>query len=149
LWAEEEPFDFHGAHHHLTGAFGGPKPVRRPHPPVLIGGRSSATPRVVAQHADLWSIPGGDIDDVVRRSALLDRYRAEIGRDPASIVRSIHLPVDHDRPAAVREAIGEAVDAGFGHIVLGPGAPCPAGAARWVAGEPIGASWGNSRVHGY
>ncbi len=92
---------------------------------------------MVAEHADLWNIPGGDIDDVVRRSALLDRYCAEIGRDPASIVRSIHLSVDYDRPGTTREAIGEAVAAGFGHIVLGLGAPYPDGVARWVADELV------------
>ncbi|MGW4562379.1 LLM class flavin-dependent oxidoreductase [Streptomyces sp. NPDC004561] len=138
LWTEEEPFDFHGTHHHLTGAFGNPKPVQRPHPPILIGGRSSATLRVVAEHADLWNIPGGDIEDAVRRSALLDRYCAAIGRDPASITRSIHLPVSYDEPGATRDAIGAAVDAGFGHIVLGLPSPYPAGVARWVADELIG-----------
>ncbi|MFE0549283.1 LLM class flavin-dependent oxidoreductase [Streptomyces pilosus] len=137
LWTEEEPFDFHGTHHHLTGAFGNPKPVQRPHPPILVGGRSSATLRVVAEHADLWNIPGGDMDDVARRSALLDRYCAEIGRDPDSIVRSIHLPVDTVRPGVTREAIGEALDAGFRHIVLGLPAPYPEGVARWAAGELI------------
>src|SRR5215210_6578899 len=53
LWTEAEPFDFHGTHVDLTGAFGNPKPVQRPHPPFLIGGRSAATLRVVAEHADL------------------------------------------------------------------------------------------------
>jgi alkanesulfonate monooxygenase SsuD/methylene tetrahydromethanopterin reductase-like flavin-dependent oxidoreductase (luciferase family) len=138
LWTEEEPFDFDGAHHQLTGAFGNPKPVQRPHPPILIGGRSSATLRVVAEHADLWNIPGGDIEDVVRRSALLDRYCAEIGRDPASITRSIHLPVSYDQPDLTRAAIGEALDAGFRHVVLGLPAPYPAGVARWVAEKLIG-----------
>ncbi|WP_327188585.1 LLM class flavin-dependent oxidoreductase [Streptomyces xinghaiensis] len=140
LWTEEKPFDFHGTHHRLTGAFGSPKPVQRPHPPILIGGRSSATLRVAAEHADLWNIPGGDIDDVVRRSALLDRYCADIGRDPASITRSIHLPVSYEEPAATRDAIAEAVGAGFGHIVLGLPAPYPDGVARWVADELIGPS---------
>ncbi|MFF8637480.1 LLM class flavin-dependent oxidoreductase [Streptomyces pilosus] len=137
LWTEEEPFDFHGTHHHLTGVFGNPKPVQRPHPPILVGGRSSATLRVVAEHADLWNIPGGDMDDVARRSALLDRYCAEIGRDPDSIVRSIHLPVDTVRPGVTREAIGEALDAGFRHVVLGLPAPYPEGVARWAADELI------------
>src|SRR6201993_2874824 len=91
LWTEAEPFDFDGTYHHLTGAFCNPKPVQRPRPPILIGGRSTATLRVVAEHADLWNIPGGEIDDAVRRSALLDRFCAEIGRDPASITRSIIL----------------------------------------------------------
>ncbi|MFJ6181923.1 LLM class flavin-dependent oxidoreductase [Streptomyces sp. NPDC092295] len=137
LWTEEKPFDFHGTYHRLTGAFGNPKPVQRPHPPILIGGRSSPTLRVVAEHADLWNIPGGDIDDVVSRGALLDRYCAEIGRDPASITRSIHLSVSYDRPAVTRDAIGEAVDAGFRHIVLGLPAPYPADVARWVTDELI------------
>ncbi|WP_432934050.1 LLM class flavin-dependent oxidoreductase [Microbispora sp. CA-135349] len=137
LWTEAEPFDFHGTHVRLTGALCNPKPVQRPHPPILIGGRSSPTLRVAAEHADLWNIPGGDIDDVVSRSALLDRYCAEIGRDPASVTRSIHLPVSYDRPGPVRDAIGEAIDAGFRHIVLGLPAPYPAGVARWIADELI------------
>ncbi|MEN3536827.1 LLM class flavin-dependent oxidoreductase [Microbispora sp. ZYX-F-249] len=141
LWTETEPFDFHGAHVRLSGAFCNPKPVQRPHPPILIGGRSSPTLRVVAEHADIWNIPGGgDIHDVAGRSALLDRYCAEIGRDPASITRSIHLPVSYDRPAATRDAIGEALDAGFRHIVLGLPAPYPTGVARWVADELIPAN---------
>jgi alkanesulfonate monooxygenase SsuD/methylene tetrahydromethanopterin reductase-like flavin-dependent oxidoreductase (luciferase family) len=137
LWTEEKPFDFDGAHVRLAGAFGSPKPVQRPHPPIMIGGRSSALLRVVAEHADLWNVPGGDITDVIGRSALLDRYCAEIGRDPASITRSVHLPVSYDRPADARAAIREALDAGFEHIVLGLPAPYPAGVAHWVAGELI------------
>ncbi|MGW2516842.1 LLM class flavin-dependent oxidoreductase [Streptomyces sp. NPDC001617] len=137
LWTEEKPFDHDGPHIHLTGAFGNPKPVQRPHPPILVGGRSSATLRLVAEHADLWNIPGGDIEDVTRRSALLDRYCAEIGRDPASITRSIHLPVSYERPGDTRHAIAQAIDAGFRHIVLGLSAPYPAGVARWVADELI------------
>ncbi|WP_245567424.1 LLM class flavin-dependent oxidoreductase [Nocardia vinacea] len=140
LWTEDEPFDFHGAHVQLTGAFCNPKPVQHPHPPILIGGRSAATLRVAAEHADLWNIPGGDIDDVIRRSALLDRYCVEIGRDPASITRSIHLPVSYEQPGSTRDSIGQAIDAGFRHIVLGLSAPYPAGIARWVAAELIGMS---------
>ena len=99
--------------------------------------RAASTLRVVAEHADLWNIPGGDIDDVVARSALLARYCAEIGRDPASITRSIHLPVSYAEPDTTRKAIGEALDAGFRHVVLGLSAPYPADVARWVADELI------------
>jgi alkanesulfonate monooxygenase SsuD/methylene tetrahydromethanopterin reductase-like flavin-dependent oxidoreductase (luciferase family) len=140
LWTEAEPFDFDGTYLHLTGAFCNPKPVQRPHPPILIGGRSAATLRVVAEHADVWNIPGGDIDDAVRRGALLDRFCAEIGRDPASITRSVILPVSYDHPGNTRDAIAEAIDAGFGHIVLGLPAPYPDHVARWVTDELISAS---------
>jgi alkanesulfonate monooxygenase SsuD/methylene tetrahydromethanopterin reductase-like flavin-dependent oxidoreductase (luciferase family) len=143
LWTEDEPFDFAGEHVQLTGAFGSPKPVQRPHPPIMIGGRASATLRVVAEHADLWNIPGGgdprteSWDDLVGRGRLLDRYCAEIGRDPAAITRSIHLPVSYDHPSATRAAIREAVDAGFTHLVLGLPTPYPDRVAHWVADELI------------
>jgi alkanesulfonate monooxygenase SsuD/methylene tetrahydromethanopterin reductase-like flavin-dependent oxidoreductase (luciferase family) len=141
LWTETEPFDFHGAHVDLTGAFGNPKPVQRPHPPILIAGRSAAVLRVAAEHADRWNIAGGDIADAAARSALLDRYCTEIGRDPAAIMRSIHLPVSYDDPDATRDAIREALDAGFRHVTLGlPSAPYPAGVAQWVADEIIAKS---------
>ncbi|MDQ0381014.1 LLM class flavin-dependent oxidoreductase [Amycolatopsis thermophila] len=138
LWTEDEPFDFHGEHVRLTGAFGNPKPVQRPHPPIVIGGRSSATLRVVAEHADVWNIPGGgDIEDVVSRSALLDRYCGEIGRDPGEITRSIFLPVSYEQPGETRGAIKEALDAGFTHLVLGLTPPYPERVAQWVADELI------------
>ncbi|GAC1374070.1 MAG: LLM class flavin-dependent oxidoreductase [Acidimicrobiales bacterium] len=132
LWTETEPFDFDGASVRLAGALCNPKPAQRPHPPILIGGRSAAVLRIVAEHADLWNIAGGDIDDVIARSSLLDRYCTEIGRDPTSITRSIHLPASYDRPGVTREAIDKAIDAGFVHIILGLAAPYPTHVARWV-----------------
>ncbi|WP_227979406.1 LLM class flavin-dependent oxidoreductase [Nocardia spumae] len=141
LWTETEPFDFHGDYVDLTGAYGNPKPVRRPHPPIMIGGRSSRVLRIAAEHADLWNIPGGgDIDELAGRSALLDRYCAEIGRDPATIIRSIHLPVSYDHPETTRAAVAAAVDAGFSHLVLGLSDPYPPGVARWVADEIVSGS---------
>jgi alkanesulfonate monooxygenase SsuD/methylene tetrahydromethanopterin reductase-like flavin-dependent oxidoreductase (luciferase family) len=140
LWAEDKPFDFHGSHLDLTGAFCNPKPVQRPHPPIVIGGRSAATLRVVAEHADVWNMPGGDMDDAVRRGALLDRLCSEIGRDPASITRSIVLGVSYEKPGTTREAVGRAIAAGFRHIVLGLPAPYPASVAGWVTEEIITAS---------
>jgi alkanesulfonate monooxygenase SsuD/methylene tetrahydromethanopterin reductase-like flavin-dependent oxidoreductase (luciferase family) len=139
LWTEDKPFDFDGTYVRLTGAFGNPKPVQRPHPPIVIGGRSTATLRVVAEHADVWNMPGGDIEDAVSRSALLDRLCAETGRDPASVTRSIVLPASYENPGTTRDAIAEATGAGFSHIVLGLAAPYPEGVARWVAAEVIGA----------
>jgi len=137
LWDEAEPFDFHGSYYSLTGAFCNPKPIQRPHPPIIIGGQSAATLRVVAEHADIWNMPGGSVDDAVARGALLDRLCAEAGRDPASITRSIPLPVSYDKPAVTRETVEQAIAAGFGHIVLSLPAPYPANAARWVAEEII------------
>jgi alkanesulfonate monooxygenase SsuD/methylene tetrahydromethanopterin reductase-like flavin-dependent oxidoreductase (luciferase family) len=140
LWTEAEPFDFDGTYLHLTGAFCNPKTVQRPHPPILIGGRSTATLRVVAEHADLWNIPGGDIDDAVGRGAVLDGFCAEIGRNPASITRSITVRTSYEHPSSTRDAIAEAIAAGFPHIILSLPAPYPENVARWVADELINQS---------
>jgi alkanesulfonate monooxygenase SsuD/methylene tetrahydromethanopterin reductase-like flavin-dependent oxidoreductase (luciferase family) len=138
LWTETEPFDFDGTYHQLTGAFCSPKPVQQPYPPIMIGGRSTPTMRVVARHADRWNMPGGSIDDAIARNTALDRLCAEIGRDPAAITRSLPLPVSYDDPGATRAAITAAAAAGFGHLILSLPAPYPEHAAQWVATEVIG-----------
>ncbi|MBV9582628.1 MAG: LLM class flavin-dependent oxidoreductase [Chloroflexi bacterium] len=137
LWTADEPFDFDGTYIHLTGAWCNPKPVQRPYPPMVIGGRALATLRVVAEHADVWNIAGVDMADAASRSAVLDRYCAEIGRDPATITRSTSLRVAYEDPRATRGAIAEAVEVGFRHIVLSLPAPYPENVARWVADEVI------------
>jgi alkanesulfonate monooxygenase SsuD/methylene tetrahydromethanopterin reductase-like flavin-dependent oxidoreductase (luciferase family) len=137
LWTEDKPFDFDGMYHQLTGAWCNPKPVQRPHPPILIGGQSRGTLRVVAEHADVWNMPGGDLKDAIERSALLDRLCAEIGREPAAITRSIVLPASYSQPAATAEAIRAAIGAGFSHIVLSLPSPYPDSLASWVANELI------------
>jgi len=48
--------------------------------------------------------------------------------------------VSYDQPSTTRDAIGEALDAGFRHITLGLPAPYPASVARWVADELIAKS---------
>ena len=140
LWTEDEPFDFHGSYVNLTGAFCNPKPVQQPHPPIVIGGQAAATLRVVAEHADVWNMPGGDLANAVSRSASLDRACAEIGRDPASITRSIPLPVSYDHPDSTRDTIARFLDAGFRHIALSLPAPYPTNVAHWVADELINKS---------
>ncbi|MDL5159913.1 LLM class flavin-dependent oxidoreductase [Actinomycetospora termitidis] len=137
LWTADEPFDVDGEYLQLTGAYCSPKPVQRPGPPLVIGGRAGRTLRVVAEHADVWNYPGGDVEDARARGALLDRYCAEIGRDPASITRSLVVGVSYDDPAATRAHVAQAVDAGFSHLVLSLPAPYPEKVVRWVADEVL------------
>jgi alkanesulfonate monooxygenase SsuD/methylene tetrahydromethanopterin reductase-like flavin-dependent oxidoreductase (luciferase family) len=140
MWAADEPFDFDGHHHPTRGTVCVPRPAQQPGPPVLIGGWGDRTLRVVAEHADIWNVPGpphGTIDDIVRRSAVLDRHCAAIGRDPATIVRSTQLIVAYDDPAASRAVLADLVAAGVTHLVLGLPTPYPPGAARWLVDELI------------
>jgi alkanesulfonate monooxygenase SsuD/methylene tetrahydromethanopterin reductase-like flavin-dependent oxidoreductase (luciferase family) len=137
LWSEDEPFDYHGHHVTVSGAFGNPKPVQRPHPPILIAGRTARVLRVAAEHADVWNVAGVPLEDAIARSALLDRYCAEIGRDPAAITRSFHVPVSYEDPGSTRASVRAAAGSGFHHIIFSLPAPYPDGVARWLADEVI------------
>lgn len=58
------PFSFNGKHYTITELDGHPKPVQRPHPPILLGGGGPRMLRLAAREADIVSIfarllPGG------------------------------------------------------------------------------------------
>jgi probable F420-dependent oxidoreductase len=63
-------------------------PPHRPIPLLVAGSGERRTLRLVAQHADVWHT-FADGEDFVRKSRVLDRYCAEIGRDPDEIERSV------------------------------------------------------------
>jgi alkanesulfonate monooxygenase SsuD/methylene tetrahydromethanopterin reductase-like flavin-dependent oxidoreductase (luciferase family) len=67
-----------------------PAPVQRPRPPIHIGGAGpKLTLPLVARYADVWNIPTYALDRIGELSAALDAECERIGRDPASIRRSI------------------------------------------------------------
>ncbi|GAA0365300.1 LLM class flavin-dependent oxidoreductase [Microbispora corallina] len=139
MWTEDV-FDFEGRHYTLRSARCAPKPVQRPGPPIMIGGWGTRTLRVVAEHADIWNIPGPPHNDpafIAERGRVLDEHCRAIGRDPAEIVRSAQIIVPYDDPAAGRAAVIGAVRAGVTHIALNLRTPFPAGVARWAVREIV------------
>jgi alkanesulfonate monooxygenase SsuD/methylene tetrahydromethanopterin reductase-like flavin-dependent oxidoreductase (luciferase family) len=138
LWTRDEPFDYAGPTLRLTGAIGEPKPVQRPHPPILIGGQGDRMLRVVAEYADIWGYPGGPSPEFRERNEALAQACAAIGRDPAQITRSMQTVVrcdDPQEPARTRDLVLEMIGAGVSHIVL---APVLAGRPpQWLANEII------------
>ena len=145
LWNEAEPFDFDGQGYRLRGAICEPKPVQRPHPPIMIGsGGERNGLRIIAEHADIWSSPTFTTADFRRKSAILDDHCAAIGRDPAEITRSVQVfftaqeptggTARHPGPAGARELLAELIDAGARHCVLAClGMP----SVRWAADEIV------------
>jgi len=49
----DEPLRFTGKHYSVTDLDGFPKPVQRPHPPILIGGAGARLLSIAAQEADI------------------------------------------------------------------------------------------------
>jgi len=50
------PFTFHGEHYRIDGLEGVPKPVQRPHPPLVIGGGGPKILALAARHAQIVGI---------------------------------------------------------------------------------------------
>lgn len=50
------PFSFEGKHYTITGHEGTPKPVQRPHPPIVIGGGGRRVLGIAGREADIVSI---------------------------------------------------------------------------------------------
>ncbi|MEV6542175.1 LLM class flavin-dependent oxidoreductase [Streptomyces sp. NPDC051665] len=139
MWTRDV-FDFEGSYYRLRGTRNEPKPVQRPGPPLLIGGWGTRLLRLVAEHADIWNVPGpphNTVEYVAERARVLGAHCAELGRDPGEITRSVQVLVSYDDPAATRETVGRLIGAGMNHIVLSLPRPYPRGVARWLADEII------------
>ncbi len=84
LWTEETAA-FAGDHVRFDEAWAWPKPVQRPHPPILIGGGwGPRLLRNVVRLADGW-IPVSARPSIQRRIDLLHDEAHRQGRDPATL----------------------------------------------------------------
>jgi F420-dependent oxidoreductase-like protein len=147
LWRTPEgsAFSFDGKHYQLLDAPALPRPVQRPHPPIILGGKGlKRTPMLAARFADEYNMPFKSVPDT---SAAFDRVRAAcmavnrsdlpvlsagvvvaIGRDEAeTAVRAAPLhvasalpPEDavEGSPAALVQRIGEMAEIGATRVHL-------------------------------
>ncbi len=85
--------------------------------PILIGGSGEkVTLKLTAQYADAWNSFGPPAA-FAHKNAVLDRWCAEVGRDPAAIERTVAIePDDVDDLDAYLEA-------GATHLIVMTGPP--------------------------
>jgi probable F420-dependent oxidoreductase len=85
--------------------------------PILVGGNGERrTLRLVAEHADMWN-GYGDAATIKAKNDVIDRWCADVGRDPREIERTAWIErVDSDLIHAL-------ADAGADHVILGLRAP--------------------------
>ena len=124
LWEAppDKPFSFHGQYYQVTDSPGLPKPVQRPHPPILIGGiGKSRTPRLAAQYAAEYNVPFRGVEDTGAAYARVRDAGQAAGRDPGSMVYSAAQTVccgrdDAEvrrRAAAIGRSLGDLRDGGL------------------------------------
>lgn len=84
-----------------------PSPIQKPRPPLVIASIGQTTLKIAAQYADTWNTYAGwdlspeqTLDFLRQRNELLDKFCAEIGRNPNEITRSLLVGITQDRPFA-------------------------------------------------
>ena len=97
MWTEEAP-TFEGDYFTIKDAYSEPKPVQKPHPPIMIGGESRRLIRVAAEMADKYNTLRLGMEEFRQRMEWLDEYRTKSGRDPSKLKKSFgfHLKIYRD-----------------------------------------------------
>jgi F420-dependent oxidoreductase-like protein len=88
-WTEER-FDHDGPAYRLEGQLALPRPVQRPHPPLVLGG--TVKPRfaaLAARYATEVNTLGAPDAELGERKATLDRACEDAGRDPTTLGYSV------------------------------------------------------------
>src|SRR5262245_16092850 len=115
LWTEPEP-EFHGRFFSFGPVKFEPKPVQRPHPPIVFGGESEGALRRAVALGDGWygvgHTPASAAPQVQRLRAAL----AAAGRDAAAF----EITVSHAAPALDRDELARYADAGVDRVVVLP-----------------------------
>jgi len=104
LWCDEVS-SYEGKYYSLPPSLQNPKPVQKPHPPLVFGGESDAALRRVAEIGQGWFGYQLTEADLAKHLARLDGFLEEAGRTRADV--TIHAgPIDVPDRAAV-ERFGE------------------------------------------
>ena len=90
LWEEPDGWSFEGKQVSVLDAGFHPKPVQQPHPPIIVGGEGRPRSlRLAARYADEYNMSVSDPDQCSAKFALLDAECRKIGRDPATMHKSV------------------------------------------------------------
>ena len=107
--------------------------VQSPRLPIALAGNGPRITKMAARMADTWNawIDITDVDEfhrrITERCSMLDDYLAEIGRDPATLTRSL-LALDEafdawSDPGAVPELVERFAPLGFTEFIFFPPEP--------------------------
>jgi F420-dependent oxidoreductase-like protein len=96
LWSTpiEERFSFDGSYYQLTDSPALPKPLQRPHPPIIVGGLGARrTPALAARFAKEFNVPFASAEVTAERIAMVRAACEAVARDPDELVYSHAITV--------------------------------------------------------
>ncbi len=84
IWTSD-PAEFHGKHFHLPKSYIGPKPVQKPHPPIILAAFAPPALKRLATMADGWNPVGVPVEGMAQMFSSIQQMAKEAGRDPATL----------------------------------------------------------------
>ena len=88
IWTQDEA-SYAGEFTNIDAIWSWPKPVQKPHPPILLGGETKYTMRRVMDFCDGWFPRVGAFADPAAEMAKFRNFAEEAGRDPATVSTSL------------------------------------------------------------
>jgi F420-dependent oxidoreductase-like protein len=100
-------YNFTGRHYQVVDSPGLPKPVQRPHPPVIVGGAGkNRTPALAAKHATEFNSAFKSAAEAAEQFTRVRAACADIGRDPETLTLSMaHTTIVGKDDAEVRRRL--------------------------------------------
>jgi len=91
MWTDEEA-SFHGEYVNIETSWCYPKPVQKPHPPIILGGETVHTLRRIVNFCDGWLPRAGPAGAPAETMAKLKAVADEAGRDMSTLSVSVFRP---------------------------------------------------------
>lgn len=115
LWTEPEP-EFHGRYFSFGPVKFEPKPIQKPHPPLVFGGETEAALRRAAALGDGWYGVGHTPPSAAEQVRKLRALLATAGRAEARF----EVTVSHGAPRLARDDLARYAEAGVDRVVALP-----------------------------
>ena len=129
LWTNEDP-SYLGKYHSFSGMKFTPKPVQKPHIPIIIGGTSKAAIRRAARSGAAWHPTALSPEVLAQGMEYLKEQVVTAGRDPSEVEVSVSAAIgsthNHNRyslgedPEEVLERAQKYQEMGVGRLVVSP-----------------------------
>lgn len=137
IWTQDN-VSYDGRHYQLEDITSHPKPLQRPHPPIIIGGNGKRrTLPLAAKYGNEWNGTSQTPDEYRERRELLRGMCEGFGRDPDSVRCSLMITLLIGRDdAEVKARIGRHAEIMSKYPHMATATPESLAESGWVVGTP-------------
>jgi probable F420-dependent oxidoreductase len=112
IWGED-PVEFSGQFFNIPSSFIGPKPIQKPHPPIIFGGFVGKTFERVIDHGNGWNpagVPLEHLQGMIEGMRFAARAKGKRAEDFEVYYRAFVPPT--------KEAVTRMTEVGVNHVIL-------------------------------